>query len=122
MELQLRSDSELQLLAILHIDFFFQILFSNGFDYLTSFCKVYNIFKFNLSLQSSTFCYFIIIIIIIITIHLYSLLVFVINIVVLCLVSSHAQSADLMSIIITRQFSVIAVITGHTLDVLLSPD
>ena len=119
MELQLSSDSELQLLAILHIDFFFQILFSNGFDYLTSSCKVYNIFKFNLSLQSSTFCYFIIIII---TIHLYSLLVFVINIVVLCLVSSHAQSADLMSIIITRQFSVIAVIIGHTLDVLLLPD
>ena len=81
---------------------------------------MYNIFKFNLSLQSSTFCYFIIIIII--TIHLYSLLVFVINIVVLCLVSSHAQSADLMSIIITRQFSVIAVIIGHTLDVLLLPD
>ena len=80
---------------------------------------MYNIFKFNLSLQSSTFCYFIIIII---TIHLYSLLVFVINIVVLCLVSSHAQSADLMSIIITRQFSVIAVIIGHTLDVLLLPD
>ena len=90
---------QLQLLAILHIDFFFQILFSNGFDYLTSSCKVYNIFKFNLSLQSSTFCYFIIIIIIIT--HLYSLLVFVINIVVLCLVSSHAQSADLMSIVIT---------------------
>ena len=85
----------------------FQILFSNGFDYLTSSCKVYNVFEFNLSLQSSTFCYFIIIII---TIHLYSLLVFVINIVVLCLVSSHAQSADLMFIIITRQFSVIAVI------------
>ena len=108
--------------AILHIDFFFQILFSNGFDYLTSSCKVYNVFEFNLSLQSSTFCYFIIIIIIIIiiiTIHLYSLLVFVINIVVLCLVSSHAQSADLMSIIITRQFSVIAVIIGPTLDVLL---
>ena len=84
MELQLSSDSELQLLAILHIDFFFQILFSNGFDYLTSSCKVYNIFKFNLSLQSSTFCYFIIIIIII-TIHLYSLLVFVINIVCSCL-------------------------------------
>ena len=81
---------QLQLLAILHIDFFFQILFSNGFDYLTSSCKVYNIFKFNLSLQSSTFWYFIIIIIIIIiiiTTHLYSLLVFVINIVVLCLVS-----------------------------------
>ena len=96
----------------------FQILFSNGFDYLTSSCKVYNIFKFNLSLQSSTFCYFIIII----TIHLYSLLVFVINIVVLCLVSSHAQSADLMSIIITGQFSVIAAIIGHTLDVLLLPD
>ena len=93
---------QLQPLAILHIDFFFQILFSNGFDYLTSSCKVYNIFKFNLSLQSSTLCYFIIIIIIIIIItHLYSLLVFVINIVVLCLVSSHAQSADLMSIIIT---------------------
>ena len=122
MELQLSSDSELQLLAILPIDFFFQILFSNGFVYLTSSCKVYNIFKINLSLQSSTFCYFIIIIIIIITIHLYSLLVFVINIVVLCLVSSHAQSADLMSIIITRQFSVIAVIIGHTLDVLLLPD
>ena len=80
---------------------------------------MYNVFEFNLSLQSSTFCYFIIIIIIIITIHLYSLLVFVINIVVLCLVSSHAQSADLMSIIITRQFSVITVIVGHTLDVLL---
>ena len=82
---------------------------------------MYNVFEFNLSLQSSTFCYFIIIIIIIIiiTIHLYSLLVFVINIVVLCLVSSHAQSADLMSIIITRQFPVIAVIIGPTLDVLL---
>ena len=120
MELQLSSDSELQLLAILHIDFFFQILFSNGFDYLTSSYKVYNIFKFNLSLQSSTFCYFIIIIII--TIHLYSLLVFVINIVVLCLVSFHVQSADLMSTIITRQFSVIAVIIGHTLDVHLLPD
>ena len=93
---------QLQPLAILHIDFFFQILFSNGFDYLTSSCKVYNIFKFNLSLQSSTLCYFIIIIIIIIITHLYSLLVFVINIVVLCQVSSHAQSADLMSIIITR--------------------
>ena len=113
---------QLQPLAILHIDFFFQILFSNGFDYLTSSCKVYNIFKFNLSLQSSTLCYFIIIIIIIITTHLYSLLVFVINIVVLYLVSSHAQSADLMSIIITRQFSVIAAIIGHTLDVLLLPD
>ena len=114
---------QLQPLAILHIDFFFQILFSNGFDYLTSSCKVYNIFKFNLSLQSSTLCYFIIIIIIIIitTTHLYSLLVFVINIVVLYLVSSHAQSADLMSIIITRQFSVIAVIIGHILDVLLLP-
>ena len=73
MELQLRSDSELQLLAILHIDFFFffQILFFHGFDYLTSSYKVCNIFKFNLSLQSSTFCYvIIIIIIIIIIIHL----------------------------------------------------
>ena len=65
---------------------------------------------------------FVIIIIIIITIHLYSLLVFVINIVVLCLVSFHAQSADLMSTIITWQFSVIAVIIGHTLDVHLLPD
>ena len=97
--------------AILHIDFFFSNLVLQ--------CKVYNVFEFNLSLQSSTFCYFIIIIIIIITIHLYSLLVFVINIVVLCLVSSYAQSADVMSIIITRQFSVIAVIIRHTLDVLL---
>ena len=45
------------------------------FEYLTSFCKVYNIFKFNLSLHLSTLCYFIIIIIIIIIniiiIHLY---------------------------------------------------
>ena len=88
----------------------FQILFSNGFDYLTSSCKVYNIFKVNLSSHLSTFY------------HLYSLLIFVINIVVLCLVSSHGQSADLMSIIITGQFSVIAAIIGHTLDVLLLPD
>ena len=80
---------------------------------------MYSIFQFNLSLHLSTFCYFIIIIIII---HLYSLLVFVINIVVLYLVSSHAQSADLMSIIITGQFSVIAVIIGQALDVLLLPD
>ena len=78
---------------------------------------MYNIFKLNLSLHLSTFCYLIIIII-----HLYSLLVFVINIVVLYLVSSHAQSADLMSIIITGKFSVTAVLIGHTLDVLLSPD
>ena len=64
-------------------------------------------------------CYFIIIIIFI---HFYPLLVVVINIVVLCLVSFHAQSVDLMSIIITRQFSVIAVVIGHILKVLLLLD
>ena len=47
------------------------------------------------------------------------LLVVVVIIVVLCLVSFHAQSANLMSIIITEQFSVIAVIIGHILNVLL---
>ena len=61
-------------------------------------------------------------IIIIIIVHFYPLLVAVINIVVLCLVSFHAQSVDLMSIIITRQFSVIAVVIGHILNVLLLLD
>ena len=75
-ELQLSSDSELQLLAILHIDLIIQRPLAKCILYLNLICHCNH--------PPS------VIIIIIITIHLYSLLVFVINIVVLCLVNFHA--------------------------------